>query len=129
MTQDRLSWEKCRSRPMDGSATLTIEASSTTTNWASASSASASHLRSDAIDWLMKSPGSGVRKLGTEVTAEPPWAHQANAAGFALRPLSRPYRNRSSGYGSHHTELTFRLSSPTFTGMSHLVAPEERPLR
>src|SRR3954447_13886834 len=42
-TQDRLSWEKFRALPIDGSATLTIEASRTTTNWAAASSASASH--------------------------------------------------------------------------------------
>src|SRR3954453_1792600 len=43
-TQDRLSWEKFRALPIEGSATLTIEASRTTTNWAAASSASASHL-------------------------------------------------------------------------------------
>ena len=48
MTQDRFSWEKFRSLPIDGSATLTIDASSTTTNWARASSASASHFRSGA---------------------------------------------------------------------------------
>src|SRR5918994_3986107 len=43
-THDRSSDENPRSVPIDGSATLTIDASSTTTNWAAASSASASHL-------------------------------------------------------------------------------------
>jgi hypothetical protein len=43
-TQDRSSWAKSRSRPMDGSATFTIEASRTTTNCAVASSASAMFL-------------------------------------------------------------------------------------
>src|SRR4051794_32143156 len=43
-THDRLSCEKLRAFPTDGSATLTIDASSTTTNWAAASSASAIHL-------------------------------------------------------------------------------------
>src|SRR5829696_2267531 len=48
MTQERFSWENCSSLPIDGSATLTMEASSTTTNCASASSASAIHFRSGA---------------------------------------------------------------------------------
>src|SRR3954451_3054218 len=43
-THERLSCEKCRSLPIEGSATLTIDASRTTTNWAAASSAMASHL-------------------------------------------------------------------------------------
>src|SRR5215217_7513180 len=43
-THDRSSDENPRSVPIDGSATLTIDASSTTTNWAAASSANATHL-------------------------------------------------------------------------------------
>src|SRR5215211_1769661 len=43
-THDRSSCENSRSFPIEGSATLTIDASSTTTNWAAASSASATHL-------------------------------------------------------------------------------------
>jgi AcrR family transcriptional regulator len=70
-----------------------------------------------------------MRSFLTEGTAEVPGAHRANAAGFAPRPLSRSYRNRSSGYAFHDTELTFRLSSPTFTGMSQLAAADDRPLR
>src|SRR5215208_6626797 len=50
MTQDRSSWEKERSRPIDGSATLTIEASSTTTNCAAASRTSASQRLSGDVD-------------------------------------------------------------------------------
>ena len=46
-THDRLSWEKSSASPMDGSATLTIDASSTTTNCAAARSASANQRRSD----------------------------------------------------------------------------------
>src|SRR4051812_4275638 len=73
-----------------------------------------------------------MRSFLTEGTAEVPGAHRANAAGFAPRPLSRSYRNGSSGYAFHDTELTFRLSSPTFTGMSQLAAAaaaDDRPLR
>jgi hypothetical protein len=33
-THARLSWEKLRSSPIEGSATFTIDASSTTMNWA-----------------------------------------------------------------------------------------------
>src|SRR3954454_17533494 len=51
-TQDRFSWEKWRSRPMDGSATLTIEASSTTTNCAAASRTSARPFLDTGSDWL-----------------------------------------------------------------------------
>src|ERR1700749_1093825 len=46
MTHDRLSREKSSARPMDGSATLTMLASRTTTNCAAASRASASQRRS-----------------------------------------------------------------------------------
>src|SRR3954468_9406946 len=41
---DRSACEKLRSFPIEGSATFTIEASRTTTNWAAASGASARHL-------------------------------------------------------------------------------------
>src|SRR3954468_24445347 len=51
-TQDRFSWEKWRSRPMDGSATLTIEASSMTTNCAAASRTSARPFLDTGSDWL-----------------------------------------------------------------------------
>jgi hypothetical protein len=43
-TQDRSSWENSSARPIEGSATLTMDASRTMTNCVSARSASASHL-------------------------------------------------------------------------------------
>src|SRR3954447_24943392 len=134
MTQERFSCENCRSRPIDGSATFTIEASSTTTNWASARSAKASHFRSGASVGLMWSPGEVVccpgqsrrgaraahRQFGA--SSRPP---SLTCRASALRPVSElEFRFRL-----HHTELTFRLSSPTFTVMTQLAAPGDRPLR
>ena len=59
-THDRLSWEKSSALPIEGSATFTIDASSTTTNWAAASSASASHLRSMRLRHWIETPGEEV---------------------------------------------------------------------
>src|SRR3954453_8778796 len=50
MTQDRSSWEKSSARPMEGSATLTMDASRTTTNCAAASRASANQRLSVDVD-------------------------------------------------------------------------------
>ena len=50
MTHDRSSWEKLSDSPIEGSATLTIDASSTTTNCAAARSTSASQRRSEVSD-------------------------------------------------------------------------------
>jgi hypothetical protein len=44
-TQDSVSVETCSSVPIDGSAMFMIDASRTTTNWATASSAKARHRR------------------------------------------------------------------------------------
>src|SRR5688500_19579200 len=104
MTQDRFSWENCRSLPIDGSATLTIEASSTTTNWASASSASASHFRSVASVGLK---GDSPVKLI--------WGHgqSRRRAGPAHRPFGASSRLPSLSCGAPDlrpvSELEFRL--------------------
>jgi hypothetical protein len=50
-THERSSWLNFRSLPIEGSATLTIDASRTTTNCASASSARASHFLSCGKVW------------------------------------------------------------------------------
>ena len=66
-TQDRSSWANFRSVPIDGRATFTIDASSTTTNWASASRASASHFLSCGRAW---GDTWGNSSEGTEVERE-----------------------------------------------------------
>src|SRR4051812_7110797 len=90
-THDRLSWEKSRALPMDGRATLTMEASSTTTNCAAASRTSASQRRSGEV---LKACAPGE--------IEGKW-------------------KRSSGFTSQDTELTFRLSSPTLELVTKVV--------
>src|SRR3954453_18411591 len=65
MTHDRLSREKSSARPMDGSATLTMLASRTTTNCAAASRASASQRRSwEVLKALL------LGRIGKEVEGE-----------------------------------------------------------
>src|SRR3954454_12952742 len=90
-THDRLSWEKTRALRMDGRATLTMEASSTTTNCAAASRTSASQRRSGEV---LKACAPGE--------IEGKW-------------------KRSSAFTSQDTELTFRLSSPTLELMTKVV--------
>src|SRR3954452_11978121 len=65
MTHERLSREKSSARPMDGSATLTMLASRTTTNCAAASRASANQRRSwEVLKTLL------LGRIGQEVEEE-----------------------------------------------------------
>src|SRR5215210_2844710 len=103
MTQERFSWENCRSRPIEGSATLTIDASSTTTNWASARSARASHFRSGATVGLKVVVSRDV------VLARPSFA---GAAGLHIGTSERPPCPYPLGLGCWAlglSELEFRF--------------------
>ena len=110
-TQERSSWENCRSRPMDGSATLTIEASRTTTNCAAARRASAEPApvcRCSQGSLLGRGVGEG----------------RGSRVPVTLR----------AGYGTT-VPVSRRLSSPHETGWrqcrsrARAAYPRERPLR
>src|SRR5215207_8013302 len=101
MTQERFSCENCRSRPMEGSATLTIDASSTTTNWASARRARASHFRSGATV--------GLKVVSGELVCRD--SSLARAARPHIGSSERPPHRRPLGLGSRALGLLRNWSS------------------
>src|SRR3954466_946340 len=91
-THDRSSWEKCSAWPIEGSATLTIEASRTTTNCAAARRTSASQRRSVEVGMKL-TPGEEVEvefrfrlgRYGIDVPFVKPYSRRMTIA--AQRPL------------------------------------------
>src|SRR4051812_32751399 len=128
MTQERFSWENCRSRPMEGSATLTIDASSTTTNWASARSARASHFRSGAtvgLKVVVSRDGCLARPKLRECSG-PAHRHFGASSGAAI-----PYDGIDGPYALSELEFRFRLSRygidvPLVKPYIHLYATTRR---
>src|SRR3954468_1023561 len=90
-THDRLSWENSSARPIDGRATLTMEASSTTTNCAAASRTSASQRRSGEVlkasapsKW--KGSSGFKARYGVDVPFVKPYIH-SSVTHLVHRPL------------------------------------------
>src|SRR3954468_13748961 len=123
---------------MEGSATLTMDASRTTTNCAAASRASANQRLSVDVDDAEDKGGSWggvtVIDLNLGLRAARPHRGLAHIEGLGSRggALGRVWKLRS-GSVSNDTELTFRLSSPTVIVMARISVPPEpgveKPLR
>src|SRR3954447_1983018 len=117
MTHDRLSREKSSARPMDGSATLTMLASRTTTNCAAASRASASQRRSWGVLMALL-----LGRIGQKVEGE----FRFHSARYGVDvPFVKPYIRRVTNVADRPLRADARRNRERVLPAARAVLGEE----